>query len=184
MTALPPPPLRLNAFQRRIASVVLDYVPVRPYPLDMTTWVPFGPIGLMSAVVARFGLRNAYDGLLAEDDLGVVDRLVPHTPKPTARLLVAPWLLLRLAHRFDPAHWTDDPRFGDFLARVRRVADRDLATMSWPELLTMPRQALDLINPIKDLRIDYLPGTALALLRLQLGAPAGPPVRSCCLPCW
>ena len=45
MTALPPPPLRLNAFQRRIASVVLDYVPVRPYPLDMTTWVPFGPIG-------------------------------------------------------------------------------------------------------------------------------------------
>ena len=32
----------------------------------------------------------------------------------------------------------------------------------------MPRQALDLINPIGDLRIDYLPGTGLALLRLRM----------------
>ena len=167
MTALPPPPLRLNAFQRRIASVVLDYVPVRPYPLDMTTWVPFGPIGMMSDIVARFGLRNAYDRLLAEDELGVVDRLTPQTPRPTARLLLAPWLLIRLARRFDPAHWTEDPRFGGFLARVRSLAERDLEAMSWRELLTMPRRALDLIIPIKDLRIDYLPGTALALLRLR-----------------
>ena len=29
-TALPPPPIKLNAAQRRLGSVLLDYVPVRP----------------------------------------------------------------------------------------------------------------------------------------------------------
>ena len=38
--------------------------------------------------------------------------------------------------------------------------------MRWPWLKTIPRQALDLITPIGDLRIDYLPGTMLSLLRL------------------
>ena len=30
MTALPPPPLKLNAAQRRLGSILLDYLPVRP----------------------------------------------------------------------------------------------------------------------------------------------------------
>ena len=38
--------------------------------------------------------------------------------------------------------------------------------MPWQWLKTIPRQALDLIKPIGDLRIDYLPGTMLSLLRL------------------
>ena len=40
--------------------------------------------------------------------------------------------------------------------------------MPSPRLKTMPRQALDLIKPIGDLRIDYLPRTGLALARLFL----------------
>lgn len=40
--------------------------------------------------------------------------------------------------------------------------------MPWPWLKTMPRQALDSVSPIGDLRIDYLPRTGLALLRLWL----------------
>ena len=167
MTAVPPPPLRLNAFQRRIGSIALDYLPVRPYPIDMTTWIPYGPVGLMADVVARFGLRNAFDQLLPEDEYGVVDRLVPHTPRPTLGLLLAPWRLIRSA-RYDPARWTDDLRFTEFLTRVTRLASQDLAAKRWPELITVPRQALDLITPIGDLRIDYLPGTALALVRLRV----------------
>ena len=168
MTAVPPPPLRLNAFQRRLGSIILDYLPVRPYPIDMTTWIPYGPVGLMARVVGRFGISNAFESLLAEDEYGVVERIVPHTPRPSARALLAPWRMIRLARRYDPASWTEDPRFGEFLARVRTLADQELATMSWPRLLTMTRQALDLITPIGDLRIDYLPGTGLAIVRLRV----------------
>ena len=166
MTALPPPPLKLNARQRLLGSVLLDFVPVRPYPIDMSTWVPYGPAGLMARVVGTFGLRDAFEGFLPEDEYGVVDRFVPVAPRPTPRVLLAPWRIATLAHRYHPARWTDDPRFAAFLSHVRSLADQDLKTMPWPWLKTIPRQALDLIRPIGDLRIDYLPGTMLSLLRL------------------
>jgi rifampicin phosphotransferase len=168
MTALPPPPITLNAAQRRLGSILLDYVPVRPYPIDMSTWVPEGPAGLMARVVGTFGFRDVFEEFLPEDEYGVVDRLVPRSPRPTPGVVLAPWRVANLAHRYDPARWTDDPRFADFLAHVRNLAAQDLRTMPWPWLKTMPRQALDLVQPIGDLRIDYLPGTGLALLRLRM----------------
>lgn len=168
MTALPPPPIELNALQRMLGSVLLDYVPVRPYPIDMSTWVPHGPAGLMAGVTGRFGIRDAFQGFLPEDEYGVVDRLVPVAPRPTLGVLRAPWRIVTLARRYDPARWTDDPRFAEFLDGVRDLAARDLTTMPWPQLKAMPRKALALVKPIGDLRIDYLPRTGLALLRLLL----------------
>jgi rifampicin phosphotransferase len=168
MTALPPPPVKLNAAQRRLGSVLLDYIPVRPYPIDMTTWVPYGPAGLMAGVTGRFGFRDAFEGFLPEDEYGVVDRFVPVAPRPTAGALLAPWRIATLAHRHDPRHWRDDPRFVDFLDRVHSLSAEDFPTMPWPRLKTMPKQALDLIKPIGDLRIDYLPRTGLAIARLFL----------------
>ncbi|HJY43570.1 MAG TPA: PEP/pyruvate-binding domain-containing protein, partial [Propionibacteriaceae bacterium] len=168
MTALPPPPVKLSAAQRRLGSVLLDYIPVRPYPIDMTTWVPYGPAGLMAGVTGRFGFRDAFEGFLPEDEYGVVDRFVPVAPRPTAGVLLAPWRIATLARRHDPRYWRDDRRFVDFLDRVHTLAAQDLLTMPWPQLKTMPRQALDLIKPIGDLRIDYLPRTGLAIARLFL----------------
>ena len=166
MTALPPPPLQLNAVQRRLSSVLLDYVPVRPYPIDMSTWVPYGPAGLIANVFGRFGFRDTLEKFFPEDEYGVVDRFVPVVPRPTLSALLAPWRIATLAHHYDPSRWTDDSRFATFLNRVHSLATQDLRMMPWPRLKTMPRRALDLIKPIGDLRIDYLPGTGLALLRL------------------
>lgn len=168
MTALPPPPLRLNAFQRRMGSILLDYLPVRPYPIDMTTWIPYGPAGLMADVVRRFGIRTSFSKVLPEDEYGVVDRLAPQTPRPTPALLLAPWRILILAHRYDPGRWSEDPRFVAFLARIDELAAQEQAAMTWSQLMTMPQRALVSVTPIRDLRTDYLPGTGLALLRLRL----------------
>jgi rifampicin phosphotransferase len=168
MTALPPPPLKLNAMQRRLGSVLLDYLPVRPYPIDMSSWVPYGPAGLMASVTARFGFRDPFDRFLPEDEYGVVDRFVPLPPRPTFGVLLAPWRIATLVHRHDPRRWREDPRFVDFLDNVHTLAAQDLGPMSWARLKTMPRLALDLIKPIGDLRIDYLPRTGLALVRLFL----------------
>jgi rifampicin phosphotransferase len=168
MTALPPPPLRLNPMQRRLGSVLLDYLPVRPYPIDMSSWVPYGPAGMMASVTARFGFRDPFDRFLPEDEYGVVDRFVPLSPRPTFGVLLAPWRIAILAHRYDPGRWAEDPRFATFLAQVRDLANQDLALMPWLQLKRMPWRALDLISPIGNLRIDYLPATGLALLRLLL----------------
>ncbi|MCK2219959.1 PEP-utilizing enzyme [Actinomadura sp. ATCC 31491] len=166
MTALPPPPVgRLNPLRRRLAAVLLEYLPVRPYPIDMTTWLPYGPAGLMGRVTGAFGIRRGFEGFLREED-GVVYALTPPSPRPSARVLTAPFRLGAKARRYDPARWTEDRRFTGYLAAVRRLAGRDLGAMPWAELIRVPRQALDLVAPVADLRIDYLPRTGLALLRL------------------
>ncbi|HSK95986.1 MAG TPA: PEP/pyruvate-binding domain-containing protein, partial [Euzebyales bacterium] len=165
MTALPPPPVRLNRIQRLLGSVLLEYLPVRPYPMDMTTWLPHGPAGLMAELLRSIGIDGAFEDFIQEEG-GVAYRLVPVTPRPTPRLLLTPVRLAARALRHDPDRWTQDPRFIAFLSRVQALADRDLHALPWPELVRVPRQTFDLIRPITALRIDYLPRGMLALMRL------------------
>jgi pyruvate,water dikinase len=167
MTKLPPPPppRPLNPIQRRLGTILLEYLPERPYPIDMSTWLPYGPAGLMGKVVSSFGVRSAFDDFLKEED-GVVYAFLPPSPRPSLDLLRTPYRIARRARRHDPARWTEDPRFQDFLAKTRELGGRDLRAMTWPELVRVPRQALALVQPVADLRIDYLPGTGLALARL------------------
>ena len=42
MTALPPAPLALNPVQRIYVAQLAELLPIRPYPLDMTTWTVRG----------------------------------------------------------------------------------------------------------------------------------------------
>ncbi|MFI7634302.1 PEP/pyruvate-binding domain-containing protein [Nonomuraea sp. NPDC049400] len=166
MTALPPPPVgELNPIRRRISGILLEYLTERPYPIDMTTWLPYGPAGLMGRVAAAFGVRGVFEGFLREED-GVAYQIIPPSPRPTAGILTVPFRLLARARRYDPARWTEDPRFRDYLAAVEELAARDLGGMPWPELVRVPGLALALVRPVADLRVDYLPGTGLALLRL------------------
>lgn len=169
MTALPPPPLNrsLSPLQRRLTAVLMELLPTRPYPMDMSTWVPHGPAGLMAKVTESLGIRRAFEAFLREED-GVIYQLVPPRPHPTPRVLLAPFRVASRARRLDPAHWTDDPRYGTYRARVRELAARDLTALDWAELVRVPREALDLVGPVADLRIDYLPGSAVAVARLFL----------------
>jgi pyruvate,water dikinase len=121
----------------------------------------------MADVVGHFGLRGAFDEFLPEQD-GVVTGFVPPSPRPALGVLRAPWRVATLARRYDPAKWTQDPTFTAFLKGMREVEAIDPATLPWDELLKLPRRALDLVKPITDLRIRYLPRTALSVARLFL----------------
>lgn len=169
MTALPPPPLRgrLNPLRQRLAAVLLELLPTRPYPIDMSTWLPHGPAGLMAKVTESIGLRGVFEGFLREQE-GVVYEFVPPEPRPMPRLLIGPFVIASRARRHDPARWRDDPRFREYTERVRQQAGRDPAAMPWGELVRMPREALALVDPVADLRVDYLPGMAVAFARLFL----------------
>ncbi|MFI6709330.1 PEP/pyruvate-binding domain-containing protein [Nonomuraea sp. NPDC050478] len=167
MTALPPPPLgKLGPIRRKLGTVLMEYLPVRPYPIDMSTWVPYGPAGLMAQVTRNFGLRGAFDHFIEEQD-GVAYRLVPPRPHPSAKLLVAPLLIFAKARRYDPARWSGDPRFQRYLDDVRELTKLDLAALPWPELVRTPRRVLAAVRPVAGLRTDYLPRSGLSLLRLR-----------------
>jgi pyruvate,water dikinase len=166
MTALPPPPLKLSRVQRRLGLQLMDYMSVRPYPLDMSGWVRPG-IGLMlERMLAEIaGVRIDITEALPERD-GVVERFVPPVLRPTR---ATPYTLARLPgriRRHDPARWTDDPRFVRFRQGMGELTGLDPKTLSWTELLHICRRTLAVTDLITDLRVDYLPGAFFDLLRL------------------
>lgn len=165
MTALPPEPVKLNRRQRVQTMVFSEYLPVRPYPMDVTTWLGHGPADTMRQIAEHFGLRGAFTDYLREQD-GVVTRFVPPDPRPGPGILLAPFKLVRNALRYHPGDWKNDPRLTELLARADELDALPLPALGWRELLQVPARTLHLLDLTRDLRIDYLPGTALALLRL------------------
>ena len=168
MTALPPAPLALSRFQRLQGSILLEMLTLRPYPIDMTTWLPYGPAGIMADMTAFFGIQGLFSNFLVEDSEGVVVSYRPPSPHFTFGVLRAPYRLLSRMLRYDPARWQQDPRAIAFRASIRSANERRPAEMSWRQLVRHLRQSLELMRPIAKLRIDYLPSVAVAAGRLRL----------------
>jgi pyruvate,water dikinase len=151
-----------------LAGLVAELLPDRPYPLELTTWVP-AVWGFPEMFGALLGLAFVPLQRLFEVEDGVVVRLRPKLPiRPTPRLLLAPARLLRLARRYDPARWRADPLLAEAQSRVRALEARDLPALSWEGLLATVREALAIPALVWKFRVRYLPRPMLALARLRL----------------
>jgi rifampicin phosphotransferase len=167
MTALPPPPLKLTRLQRKMGTQLLDYMSVRPHPLDMTAWIKPG-IGLM---VERMlgeiaGIRVDISEALPERD-GVVERFIPPRPRPTRRTPIALARIPGRIRRYDPARWTEDSRYRQFEQAFGELITLDPRELSWAELFGVVRRTLAATDLVTDLRVDYLPRSGYALLQLR-----------------
>ena len=168
MTALPPAPIPLSRIQRLIGPQIAEYLPVRPYPIDVSGWIARGIGRMVERMLSEIpGLRLSFADVVPEVD-GVVDRYVPPRPQPTRRTLTAPFRNTPRIRRFHPARWTRDPRFARFEREVRELAAVDVRAVSWGELAALPERALAATQIITDLRVDYLPRAGFDLLRLRL----------------
>jgi len=166
MTALPPPPVRLNAIQRFTGPVILELLPRRPYPMELTAWsrtVGAHVEGLVDGMVG--GHLDLDDLLVTEDD--VLTGYVPPNPHPTVR---TPLRVLRSLSRMgrDPRSWRTDANYRRFLSGVERLAALDLAAIPWQQLVGVPARAAGLLELMTALRVGYLPPAAGAMLRLRL----------------
>ena len=169
MTALPPEPITLNRRQRLQSTIFSEYLPVRPYPMDVTTWLGHGPAEMMRQITEYFGLRGAFADYLREED-GVVVQFVPPSPHPGPGALLAPIKVIAKARRFPVDGWQEDPRLAELLHRADVLDALDLTALSWRELLHVPTRALAAMSISRDLRIDYLPAAALAIARMAIAA--------------
>ena len=149
-------------------GMMAELLPVRPFPLDMTTWVARGH-GRILVRMARDlpGLEVDLGGILPEVD-GVVDRLAPMRMRPTRRTPTALWRMARLARRYSAENWTQDPRFAAFERAVARLRAVDVSSLSWPRLLDRVDEVFAALEGFIDLRIDYLPEVGVSLARLRL----------------
>jgi pyruvate,water dikinase len=165
ITTLPEPPPRRGRFEPpRFAA---DYLQVRPYPLDMTTWLP----AVGDAAPRMFpvsGLIPSLARMWVEED-GVVERLAQFPAiRPTPELLLVPARIITLARRFDPANWQEDPILAASLTRVHELESLDLQVLPWSELLAIAREAMAMPFAVMEVRRRYFPRGALALAALWL----------------
>ncbi len=165
ITALPEPPTRRGRFEpSRFAG---DYLQVRPYPLDMTTWLP-AVANALPRMLPVGGLIPSFARMWVEHD-GVVERLADFPGiRPTPELLLAPARILALARRYDPANWREDPILAAALTRVHELESLDLRALSWSQLLDTAREAMAMPLAIMEIRRRYFPRGALALAALWL----------------
>ena len=168
MTALPAPPPKLNAIQRRMGPFFVEMFQERPYPLDVTGWMKQGILAMLHRMAGSVGVVfPTVEALLPEED-GVVVQLVPPVPRPTVRTLAAPVTLARRARQFPLSGWKQDPRFSSFLEQVERLNGRDPQPLRWSEVVLMAQECFGAMRGITDLRISYLPGIFLPVLKLRM----------------
>jgi rifampicin phosphotransferase len=165
ITALPQPPSRPGRFEpQRFAA---DYLQIRPYPLDMTTWLA-AVSNALPRMLPVSGLIPSFARMWIEND-GVVERLtaIPGI-RPNPELLLAPARVIALARRFDPAHWREDPILTTVLSRIHELESCDLHALTWSELLDTAREAMAMPLAIMEIRRRYFPRGALALAALWI----------------
>ncbi|MBI4493400.1 MAG: phosphoenolpyruvate synthase [Chloroflexi bacterium] len=173
ITALTEPLAHPSRPVQMLAGMFAEMFPVRPYPLDQTTWVPAVSTAAVAPIFALIGVAvPPIEQLFVEED-GVVVRFSGRLAfRPTPAILLAPARLLGLSLRYDPVHWRADPLLAEARSRARALEARDLRALSWEGVVATVREALALPLPLAgEIRRRYYPRALLAagLLRVALG---------------
>lgn len=166
MTALPPAPIALSRAQRFIGPVLLELLPRRPYPLELTAWSLMIGRHVQGMVDGIAGMGLEFADIAPVRD-GVVQAFVPYQPRPTRR---TPKRLLRTFGRLgrDPRAWADDPRYARYRAETAALDALEMRDVSWRDLVEVPQRASDAADLVTTLRVLYLPPAAAAMLRLRV----------------
>lgn len=166
MTALPPAPIALSRAQRFIGPVLLELLPRRPYPLELTAWSLMIGRHVQGMVDGIAGLDLDFAAIVPTRD-AVAQAFVPYDPRPTRR---TPKRLLRTFGRLgrDPRAWADDPRFARYRADTAALDAQDVRTLPWHDLVAVPQRASDAADLMTTLRVLYLPPAAAAMVRLRV----------------
>lgn len=167
MTALPEPPPQVNIAHRLLANNFIEMLPVRPYPLDLDTWMS----ALGSAVEPIFSLLGLDWSLLRLFE--IEDSVVVHYniefPRPTWKTLLAPGRVIWNILRYDPRKWQSDPLLTECIARARALENKDLTDLSWAELMGLVVSAKEIsFLAAGEIRRRYFPRAAFAAVRLRL----------------
>ncbi len=170
MTALPEPAPRVSGPVRMLAAIFAEMFPIRPYPLDLTTWVHAISAAAVEPVFGLVGIAAPpIEQAFAVEDAVAIRFTGRLRLRPTPAVLLAPLRLLWLAWRYDPARASDDPGVVRARAQVKALAARDLRALAWPTLLATVREALRLARPLAgEPRRRYFPRALLAVGMLRL----------------
>ncbi len=169
MTALPEPlKIKVSGPMRMVLPMLAEMWPVRPYPMDMTTFtgVLERAVGNFLVVMIGKSAPNPDEALLEED--GVVVRFQPPEVHPSPAMIFSAGLTFWRTRHYDPAKWEQDPVLALVVQKGHELSARETDSLSWEENIRMIHEALALIPQSMQLRERYLPQTILGVGSLWL----------------
>jgi phosphohistidine swiveling domain-containing protein len=174
MTALPEPPPRISRFMKLFISIMGELFSTRPYPLDITTWLPTIFNGALGLLFQLFGITPLpLDRLLVIQD-GVLVRVNYNISiRPSFGIFLTPLRLLWNAWRYNPEHWSQDSELIKAKERLKLLEKADPQALSWDNLFSMVDEASLLIIPLAGKqRFRYFPrgivGTVIMFILLKV----------------
>jgi pyruvate,water dikinase len=109
ITALPAPPPQANRLVRMLAAIFAEMFPVRPYPLDQTTWLPALSHGAIDPIFSLLGISVPHiEDMMIEESEVIVRFRGQIRVGLTPGMLLAPFRLLWYASRCNPFHQESD----------------------------------------------------------------------------
>ncbi|MQA15032.1 MAG: phosphoenolpyruvate synthase [Pseudonocardiaceae bacterium] len=157
ITALSEPPRKGQEYQM---VTLAELLPIRPYPLDSTTWTG-AVFDAVRQVQEPYGKLPPLDEWRREED-GVVVWWDRPMPKPTPRSVLAIGTMFRLIVRYNPRDMWADPLRTEVIERTRTLEEQDLSRLDWTELHAGLREALGVPLAVWQLRL-YLMRTFLGV---------------------
>jgi pyruvate,water dikinase len=153
---------------RMVLPMLAEMWPVRPYPLDMTTFtgVLERAVGNFLAVMIGKSAPDPDKALVEED--GVVVRFEPPQIHPSPGMLITPWLTFWRTRHDDPAKWELDPLLAEVIQQGRELNGRNPSLLTWEQNIEMLHESLALIPRVMQLRERYFPQAILGLGQLWL----------------
>lgn len=169
MTALPPAPVRLSWIQRAIGSVVLELLPRRPLPMELTAATrPIVAQNVMGLTAELTGVSVDFDAVLPHEDF-IVQELRPPRLRLTDRSPARLSRTLARGLRGSPGSWRADPRLSTYRLGCDELDRLALADVTWARLIEVPQRAHQLVRLVTQLRVDYMPAALVALAKLGVG---------------
>ncbi|MDO5735591.1 MAG: PEP/pyruvate-binding domain-containing protein [Propionibacteriaceae bacterium] len=168
VTALPPPPIRLNRFQRFIGPTLIEMLPRRPYPMELTAWIiPTVARHVVEMMEQLVGVRISWEDMLPATD-AIVQEFVPPSPRPTTATPRRLAKTLVRGLRVGPEQWRNSPLLESYRAGAAHLDHLDPHLLSPTQLVAVPQRATELMVMMTHLRVEHLARALVGILGLRL----------------
>lgn len=167
MTALLGEIPKLGWIGRAVASTLAEFIPSRPYPLDMSLIASI--IDCCRPHFKFFGVSLPRTERLWDIEEGIPIRLIPGAViKPSLSLIATPFRVAYNAIRYSATTWRTDPIFKKMLATLIDIETQDFSTFSIQEVLQRERSIWGLFTQAIHLPIRYLPSALWSCVSVKL----------------
>lgn len=156
------PEVRLTRMNRVMNALIAGIIPERPLPLEAST------LGieqiykkLLYPLMSKVGFKvYPFKQLFKKEDGVLVSFSGQSIARPSIRILLVPFKLFKPILFYRVSEWKQDPLVTQTLSSIDKLEKENLTKKTPKELIEHAQKTINVLNPIMDIRLKYMPRLA------------------------